>query len=98
MMGSICYIINNPENWYVFDSGKRLKPQFGGEALLEVRFGSFDDYPDGESEMKMYMRESVYQKLMRKEYKVSPNSKWKHRLILINGAGEEVPALDSNIY
>ena len=97
-MGSICSITSNPARWNAFASGLTLKQEFGGETLLEVTFGWFDDYPEGACDMKMYMRESVYNKVMQKEYKVSPESKWKHRLILVDGEGREVPALAGNIY
>ena len=44
------------------------------------------------------MRRSVYQKVMSGEYKVSPNSKWQHKLILVDAAGKEIPPVGATVY
>lgn len=97
-MGSIIHIKSNPVTWTVFDSGKRLKDELGGEKLFTVRYGTFDDDPDGVCDMEMYMRESIYQKLINGEYVVSAESKFKHRLIIIDKSGHIVPSLGGTIY
>ena len=95
-MGSICWINANPEKWKVYKTGKKLKEECGGEDLLKVCFGTFDD--EGIYDMDMYMRPSVYQKIREGEYNVSPNSKWKRKLILVDKAGDEVPPLNEFCY
>ncbi len=95
-MGSICWIEKDPQKWRVYNSGKRLKEEFGGEELLKIIFGSFDD--ECLCEMEMYMRPSVYEKVLKGEYSVSPESKWKHDLILIDKDGKKVPPIGAVCY
>lgn len=90
-MGSICYIDTNPNRWKVRETNKKLKEEYGGEELLEVCYGSLDDDPGGAFDMEMYMRKSIYEKLIAGKYKVSPESKWKRKLIVLDVAGNEVP-------
>lgn len=98
-MGSIVHIKSNPSTWTVYDSGKRCKEEYGGEKLLTVRYGTFDDDPDGPCDMEMYMRESVYQKLIDGDYVVSAESKFKHRLIILDcKTSKIVPSLGGTIY
>lgn len=83
-MGSICAINTNPATWTAYNSGRKLKPEFGGEPLMLVRYGTLDDDPDGQVDMEMYMRESVYNNLISGIYKINPDSKWQHRLIVVD--------------
>ena len=89
-MGSICYINRNPKSWVAYLTGKKLKHEYGGELLYNVRYGSFDDDPGGCSDLEILMRESVYKKALAGEYSVSEESKYKHRLILVDMNGEKV--------
>ena len=97
-MGSIIHIKSNPTTWKVYDSGKCLKEEYGGEKLLTVHYGFFDDDPCGVCDMEMYMRESIYQKLLNNEYVVSANSKFHQKLILLDKNGNVVPSLCGTIY
>lgn len=97
-MGSICHINRDPTTWTVVETRKVLKPEFGGEELLEVTYGIFDDYPDGPQDMIMFMRRSVYDKLVSKQYTVSEDSKWHRELILLDSSGRVVPATGGTIY
>lgn len=97
-MGSICHINTNPKTWVAFDSGLKLKPEFGGESLMTVRYGTFDDDPDGICDMEMYMRTSVYEGLLNGTYTVSPDSKWQHRLIVLDTNGQIVPSVGGSCY
>lgn len=95
-IGSITYINRNPKQWRAYDSGKKLKPEFGGEKLMVIYYGTFDDDPDGTCEMTMYMRESVYNNLMTGTYSVSPNSM--HRLIILDENKHIVPSIGGHCY
>lgn len=97
-MGSICYINSNPATWSVVESKKKLKAEYGGEPLLEVSYGIFDDYPEGPQELTMYMRKSVYDMLISGRYTVAEDSKWRHKLILLDCNGRVVPPLGGAIY
>ena len=95
-MGSICYIQTVPSEWTAWQAGLRLVDSLGGEDLVRVRFGSFDD--ETLSDMEMYMRQSIFDKVMSGEYRVSPNSKWKKKLVLIDKHGNEVAPINECIY
>lgn len=97
-MGSICHINKNPNTWTAFETNMQLKPEFGGEKLMKVRYGTFDDDPDGLCDMEMYMRPSVYNSLLNGTYTVSPDSARLHRLIILDVSGNVVPALGGNCY
>ena len=71
-MGSICFIDRNPKRWIVFDKGHRLRTT--GEKLVTVRCGTFDDDPGGIIDIELYMRQSVLDKLIAGEYRISQNS------------------------
>lgn len=91
-MGSICSINRNPNTWRMWYPDKKLKEKFGGESLVKIVYGTFDDYPQS-FEMEMYMRESIYQKLISGEYKVSSDSNIYKRLIIEDSNGDEVRAI-----
>lgn len=97
-MGSICHINMNPTTWTAFDNGKRLKPEFGGEPLMTVRYGTLDDDPDGLVDLEMSMRKSVYDKLISGAYKISPDSRWRHKLIITDKDGNIIPSLAGTVY
>lgn len=97
-MGSICSINTNPATWPAYDSGRKLKPEFGGESLMTVRYGTFDDDPGGLTDMEIYMRTSVYDKLMDGTYKVSPDSCWRRKLIITDKGGNIIPSLGGTVY
>ncbi len=97
-MGSICTINTNPKTWRAYDAGLKLKQQYGGEELMKICYGTLDDDPDGACDMEMYMRKSVYENLMKGTYRVSEDSKWQKRLILIREDGSVVPSLGGHCY
>lgn len=97
-MGSIWHIHSNVKLWKVYKTDKKLKEEYGGEELLRICYGSLDDDPVGICDLEMFMRQSVFQKVIEGEYKISPESKWKHRLILINSAGDEIPPVNTICY
>ena len=92
-MGSIYHIETNPNRWPMFCSSKQLKPELGGDKLVTIRYGSCDDDPDGICGLDMYMREEVYQKLLSGEYKIHPDSRYRHRLIVIDINGNVLPPI-----
>ena len=96
-MGSIYYIATNPKRWRTYDSGLRLRDEYGGETLTKIIYGTFDDYPC-EFELEMYMRKSVYEKLINNEYFVSSKSSFMHRLVILDANGNEVTPLSDTIY
>ena len=99
LMGSICYINRNPKSWLAYQTEKKLKHEYGGESLYIVRYGTLDDDPGGCSDLEILMRESVYKKVLAGEYSVSKESKYKHRLILVDINGKEIePISDGFCY
>lgn len=95
-MGSICWIEKDPKKWKLRETTKKLKEEYGGEGLLKVKYGEFDD--ECLCDMEMYMRFSVWEKILTGEYTVSPNSKWQRKLILVDKEGKEVLPLSGIIY
>lgn len=45
-MGSICYICSDPKLWNGYETGQKLREEYGGEALIKVSYGTLDDYPE----------------------------------------------------
>lgn len=97
-MGNICFINRRPNTWPACLSKKVLKPEYGSESLIHIRYGTFDDYPDGAYELEMLMRRSVYNKLLSGEYSVDPDSNRLRRLMVIDRNGRAVEPLGSTIY
>lgn len=95
-MGSICWIETDPRKWRAYKSGLRLKEEFGGEELLKITFGSFDD--ECLSEMVMYMRPSIYEKVLSGEYEVATESKWRRCLVLIDKERKKIPPIGAFCY
>lgn len=97
-MGSICSIISNPRNWRVYKTDMCLVPEYGGESILKVVYGACEDDPDGICELEAYMRTSVYEKLVAGKYKVSPDSKWRRKLIITDAHNNTVPSIKGLCY
>lgn len=97
-MGSIYYINRNPHQWKVWESDKVLKPLYGSERLLNVVYGEYDDYPSGVCELEMYMRPSIYNKLLSGEYTVDPESTNRRSLIIRDKNNNEIKPLASIVY
>lgn len=73
-MGSIVHINTRPRTWTAYDSGRKLRKEYGGEPIWYVCYGTHDDDPVGVTDLDMYMRESVYNKLISGEYHIQLNS------------------------
>lgn len=70
-MGSIVHINKKPKTWITLDEGKTLNDNYGNEPIIKIRYGSFDDDPDGFVYLEMYMRRNIYEKLISGEYNIS---------------------------
>jgi hypothetical protein len=97
-MDNNCRINMDPTTWVAFDAGLKLRPEFGGEKLMTIKYGSKDGDPEGTYSMEMYMRKSLYDGLQKGNYTVSPDSQQKGKLILLNKAGSVVPRLNAKCY
>ena len=97
-MGSICYINTNPKTWRAYDAQVKLKPEYSGEELMKICYGSLDDDPDGACDMEMFMRKSIYENLINGTYVVSPESKWQKRLIITTKTGEPITPIGGHCY
>lgn len=73
-VGSIYHINKRPETWPVTDKGIKLKPELGGEPLIEVIYGIGDDDYDGPYHLAMLMRESIYKGLLSKQFHVDTHN------------------------
>lgn len=93
-MGSICHINRNPKTWKMYYPDKKLKEKYGGDTLVHIAYGSFDDYPQM-FDLEMLMRESIYNKLVSGEYLVSEDSSWKRKLIVTDKEGKIIEPIDS---
>lgn len=67
-MGSIYSYNRNPTSWLIGNIFK-LKPELGGERIIELIYGELDDYPQTIS-LSMFFRESIYNNLLNGEYRV----------------------------
>ena len=94
-MGSICSINRNPKTWPAYLSGKKLKPEYGGEDLMAITYGFFDDDLRA-FDMEMYMRKSIYDKCISGEYRIRRDSSTMRRLIVIDKHGTEVKPIASD--
>ena len=65
---------------------------------MTVRYGTLDDDPDGLVDLEMSMRKSVYDKLISGTYKISPDSRWRHKLIITDKDGNIIPSLAGTVY
>jgi hypothetical protein len=71
-MGSIINIKTNPKSWYI-DETKTLSLKATGEPLVVAHVGVGDwDYL-GSDDVVVYIRKSIYDKLVAGEYKVRKN-------------------------
>jgi hypothetical protein len=70
-MGSIIHVNKRPSTWPTIDEGYKLKQEFDNAEIIKIRYGSCDDDPDGCTDLEMYMRKSIYAKLISGEYTVS---------------------------
>lgn len=89
-MGSIVCINRKPETWSVLSGDWRLKESFGGDKLVKVRYGTFDDDPGGAFDLEMFMRSCIYDKLLSGEYRVSSDSVHQRTLLITDKAGNMV--------
>lgn len=97
-MGAIHSINSKPKTWPVQDQGAKLKPEYGGEPLVQVTYGSTDDYPEGTRPDKMFMRKSVYEKCLSGEYRVDPSSQNELKIVDSSGKPVQPIAPDMEIY
>lgn len=85
-MGSIINIWVNPKNWHI-DETKELSLKETGEPLVVAHVGVGDwDYL-GPDDVVVYIRKSIYDKLMSGEYKVR---KRQIKLVVEDNAGNVV--------
>lgn len=85
-MGSIISIAHNPKRWIVDPRDTFLKET--GERILYVTTGDFDDDLTGLSPIELYIRESIYKKLLSGEYMVQPGHLT--RLIILDSDKNQV--------
>ena len=96
-MGSIVYINKNPASWPAFDEGYTLTGCYGYEPLIKIRYGTFDDDPDGRIDLEIDMRKGIYNKLLEGRYKVSRDHLRDLRILDENNNVIE-PIRDGTIY
>ena len=94
-MSSICNINKNPSTWYTLESELHLKPEYGGEEIILIRYGVLDDYPEGGYPMETYIRKSVYNKLLSREYHVVADTT-NGRLVVVDSNNDVVPPIDAD--
>ena len=83
-MGSIIHINRRPQTWIVIDEHKKLTEKYGSEPIVKVRYGTFDDDPDGIVNLKMYMRRNIYENLLANKYNI------------LRSCGQNLRVLDEN--
>ena len=81
--------IMNPDDKAGLEFALQLKDKYGGDTLVHITYGSFDDYPQM-FELEMLMREKIYNGLISGEYSVSEDSSWKKRLIIVDKEGNVI--------
>lgn len=90
------FIHLDPNRWKVWKTGKRLRNEWVGEEIVGICYGSLDK--EGVYDLEMYMRRSIYEKVMTGEYNVSLKSKSLLRLVLVDKAGNEIPRVGGLCY
>ena len=91
--GSICLIIQNPNDWRYWVTDRKLKPKYGGEILCKIIYGTFDDDPIGAFDLEMYMRKSILDNLLNGKYTIDPESRWKRKLVVLDENKNEIQPL-----
>lgn len=98
-MGSMCHIKKDPKTWMQWPTSYQTRPDLGGEELVRVRYGTWDDDPGGAFDLEMLMRSGVYDKLLSKVYTVAPDSDQKRGLRVLDETGRLVePLAEDTIY
>ena len=98
-MGSMCHIKKDPKTWMQWPTSYQTRPDLGGEELVRVRYGTWDDDPGGAFDLEMLMRSGGYDKLLSKVYTVAPDSDQKRGLRVLDETGRLVePLAEDTIY
>lgn len=95
-MGSIIYCEKRPNRWTAYEDGTRLKET--GEPLVFVEYGSYDDYPDGETSLTMYMRKSIYEGAVNNLYRIDFDYIEQRLKLYDKKTGNYIPAYGRLIY
>lgn len=67
-MGSLVSVFQNKQRWMT--TGRVVKLRDTGEECVEVVYGSADNDYEGSADLTIYMRKSVYDKVMSGEYSI----------------------------
>lgn len=91
-------INTRPETWPVTLSDKYTGPRFNGEKMVNVIYGTFHP-PAGKPEnMAMFMRDSVYEKLISGEYTVAKDINRPSRIGVFDKSGNYVKPVGTAVY
>ena len=72
-MGSIINIKTNPKNWYIITTSNPIFAKATGEELVKAWIGVGDYDYLGKDDIIVYVRKSIYEKLISGEYLVKKN-------------------------
>ena len=81
------------KHWRYWETGRKLKPKYGGEILCKIIYGTFDDDPIGAFDLEMYMRKSILDNLLNGKYTIDPESRWKGKLVVLDENKNEIQPL-----
>lgn len=90
------YLINtDPKTWPACDSGRRCKSDTGNkEAILQVTYGTSHDDNREFRNLDLYMRKSIYDKLVSGEYHIRATENGKG-FTIHDATGARIPPISA---
>lgn len=96
-MGTICTIYTSVDRWTFLEQSLKLKKT--NEPLVIARYGTLDDDMTGLSDLEIYMREHIAQKLKTRQFSISKDAAAGRHLVILDQSGQPVePFLADTIY
>ena len=94
-MGSIVHIIRKPEQLILTLNEATVKST--GEKVVQIIYGDYDDY-DGCSDLTIYIRESVLNKLYSGEYHIGEFAKTGRNFVIFDKEGNMIQPIKEDFY
>lgn len=93
-MGSIVSITTHKEKWNL--TGKEAKIKTTGEEIIEVVIGEADYDYDGWCDITIWIRKTVYDKVMSGAYSIDKDSHWRRQLYILDENGKNIEPFKEN--
>lgn len=95
-MSNLYHIYHNHQHWISVSTEYQLKPEYGGDTLVEVEYG-YCDGDDGCGPTTMYLREPIYREVVIGNYHIHPDTFKLRSLRIADHNGNIIPPLKKDI-